>query len=208
MVTNLIKWYDHKHCYYDIKQQMALNFIYSQITAEEKKRIMKLSNDISKKFDRYNTKVCSNCKAANLGTRKDIRIGKDYYEVKGKDVFTLYIIDEDKMATKECGCCTHCAHNKGYFNDSDDVNSPLLQMAAFSSNFDRVYGFLDSYYHCCTIPRPLRSKTCLRYSCGSDDNILDGVRDNLNNFFSLRDSAIKKLDKSLAVVGMRRNEEY
>ena len=99
-------------------------------------------------FENYNRHVCSDCRLA----------GKESY------------------ASKERGCCTKCASNKGYIFSDMNREFEKIRNDAIEHLWTNTYGYFDNEKHCCKIPRHLRPRTCLGFSCSPDTNFFRGVK--------------------------------
>lgn len=112
----------------------------------------------------------------------------DYFE----DIFK----ESNKTVCAECGgkCCKSCGLNEGwlYFDlypEDNDVSQDQLLVLKKLYRFKKTTGFLDTKKKSCKLPRVLRSKTCLGYSC-SDNSYKNKEREkfykNLDELVSLR----------------------
>jgi hypothetical protein len=66
------------------------------------------------------------------------------------------------------GCCNDCGHNLGYFSNAGTEKSYKgLQNFLLSHQelYDKVNGYFDEEQFGCSLPRHIRSGTCLSYCC-------------------------------------------
>jgi len=126
----------------------------------------KILNDqakiLSEIFDEKNKEFCPNC----------------YQNFKYQDGYKYEIVDgkrkrvslNNKIKTRETGCCYSCAHSKAHFSYPTHNNPMFIHerkdriLKYF--NFNNETGFFDLNLKSCILPRQLRSRTCLNHTCG------------------------------------------
>lgn len=116
--------------------QDVMNKVFPDLTLQQKKYYDHLIHITERQFENINKFICSDCVRAS-----------------SKDGVMAF-------ATKNRGCCNHCWSRGGYFFSNDDKIFKEVKNYIKPNN-----GFFDIKNHCCSLPRQLRSFTCLNYYC-------------------------------------------
>jgi hypothetical protein len=120
------------------KTQKVLDDLFSACTDADKKFYDRLIHINERQFENFNREICSVCD--DKYWQKEALGGSE--ENNGR------------------GCCCKCKSSKGYANSglTDGLHKP------FKNKFCKT-GFFDMNIMGCSLPRHIRSPTCLRYSC-------------------------------------------
>jgi hypothetical protein len=95
------------------------------------------------------------------------KILADIFDEKNKEICSTC----PRIQTRDLkyGCCSDCGHSNGYFRNLYDniVSNLFLNKMKKKFNFDKKkFGFFNSEKMICSLPREIRSYTCLNYICG------------------------------------------
>ena len=95
----------------------------------------------------------------------------------------------------DCCCCKYCKENKGFFHDLGIFKERKKKFA-----FDKEKGFLTEKG--CSIPRGLRSSTCLRFVCRKMELIdLKRIRFHVRKIYGLYDDVQAIVNKIIEIRG-------
>lgn len=143
---------------YEKEWQVALNFAFRDMTTKQKKEYQSLCQKIDDICRNFNNTICSTC-SGNVVHKETVFV--DRYP-NGEFITDLVRYDT---------CCRRCASNNGYFSVYDEgtnVNM-ILRMIANVTKHNKLYGYLDYSKKACSLPREIRSNTCLRFFCSKGE---------------------------------------
>lgn len=136
-------WKDENGNDYPDKINKLIDSAMSELNDEEKELYEKLTQDLIILFKKFNKKYCPKC--------------------SNEDWVNSRLYTQDGVGKQnDRGCCVHCFGNKGYFRSYNYDNHNVTHVKKF---FKRKDGFFDPKKMSCSLPRQLRSSTCLRYVC-------------------------------------------
>ena len=117
-------------------------FLNGKIKEEsDRKMFNKLIHKIEKYFSEWNEEHCTECSSREWQKQRP----------------------EFKYSH---GCCRDCWGHQGYFNDYEHTGMEERSMLVGRKElFSEVHGFFNESIYGCSLPRHLRSRTCLRYCC-------------------------------------------
>jgi hypothetical protein len=138
----MVLWKNEEGKAYPKLENDLIDRVLSELTASEKTMYEQYISKIRDLFTETNKTKCSKCTNGSWN-------GPDYQLKNG--------------SSNDRGCCIVCAGNKGYFQTYN--HDWFILQKVKRKYYDPNNGFFDTSKMRCSLPRQLRSETCLTYAC-------------------------------------------